>query len=100
MAVGRGSRVGVLFDQSTRTYVSLLAVLKAGAAYVPLDTSYPPDRVVFILALGGAGARHDEPPVAADVPGRRPRDRLTATPPGPPAHRVHDPGQGPRPDGV
>ena len=35
-------RVGVMFRQSIETYVSLLAVLKLNAAYVPLDASFPP----------------------------------------------------------
>ena len=36
-----GDRIGILLDKSINTYVSLLAVLKANAAYVPLDPSFP-----------------------------------------------------------
>jgi non-ribosomal peptide synthetase-like protein len=43
-----GDRVGVMFRQSIETYVSLLAVLKLNAAYVPLDASFPPERLSFI----------------------------------------------------
>jgi non-ribosomal peptide synthetase-like protein len=43
-----GARVAILLERSTYTYVALLAVLKSGAAFVPIDPSYPADRVAFI----------------------------------------------------
>jgi non-ribosomal peptide synthetase-like protein len=46
--VERGSRVGILLHRSSQTYVALLAVLKAGAAFVPIDPGSPRDRVAFI----------------------------------------------------
>jgi non-ribosomal peptide synthetase component F len=39
-----GERVGVLFEKTIHRYVALLAVMKIGAAYVPLDASFPTDR--------------------------------------------------------
>ena len=36
-----GDRIGLLFDKSIHSYVALLAVLKIGAAYVPLDAGFP-----------------------------------------------------------
>ena len=48
-----GDRVGLLFDQALPSYVGLLAVLKIHAAYVPLDASYPPDRLSYILRDAG-----------------------------------------------
>jgi non-ribosomal peptide synthetase-like protein len=45
-----GDRVGLLFDKSVETYVALLAVMKANAAYVPLDPRFPTDRIRFVLA--------------------------------------------------
>ncbi|HKG81124.1 MAG TPA: amino acid adenylation domain-containing protein [Pyrinomonadaceae bacterium] len=47
--VGPESLVGVLLDRSTALPVALLAILKAGAAYLPLDPAYPPERLSFML---------------------------------------------------
>jgi amino acid adenylation domain-containing protein len=47
--VGREDLVCILLERSAETAVCALAVLKAGAAYVPLDPSYPPDRLSFML---------------------------------------------------
>jgi len=55
LGVQAGDFVGLLLAKSTELYVGMLAVLKAGAAYVPLDLSFPADRVSFIL--GDCGAR-------------------------------------------
>eukprot|EP01117_Protostelium_nocturnum_P018584 TRINITY_DN7801_c1_g1_i1.p1 TRINITY_DN7801_c1_g1~~TRINITY_DN7801_c1_g1_i1.p1 ORF type:complete len:1607 (+),score=483.52 TRINITY_DN7801_c1_g1_i1:421-5241(+) len=41
--------VGIFMAKSVELYLSILAILKLGAAYVPLDLSFPPDRVKFIL---------------------------------------------------
>ncbi|MCW8193296.1 amino acid adenylation domain-containing protein [Proteobacteria bacterium 005FR1] len=43
--VERGDRVGILLDRSNRLPVSVLACWKAGAAFVPLDPSYPDERL-------------------------------------------------------
>ncbi|MDQ2097153.1 MAG: amino acid adenylation domain-containing protein [Tychonema bourrellyi B0820] len=42
--------VGVCFDRSLDAIVSLLAVLKAGSAYLPLDPAYPKERLDFMLS--------------------------------------------------
>ncbi|HEX4381995.1 MAG TPA: amino acid adenylation domain-containing protein, partial [Myxococcales bacterium] len=46
---GPGERVAVFLDRSRRVVVALLATLKTGAAYVPLDPRYPADRVAFLV---------------------------------------------------
>jgi amino acid adenylation domain-containing protein len=46
--------VGVLMDRSADMVVGLLAVLKAGAPYLPLDPDYPDERLNFMLKDGQA----------------------------------------------
>ena len=45
----RGSFVGLWLPRSADAHLALLAILKSGAAYVPLDPDYPPERVAYIL---------------------------------------------------
>jgi non-ribosomal peptide synthetase-like protein len=47
--VAPGDRIGLLLDRSAETYITLLAVMKAGAAYVPLATAFPEDRMALII---------------------------------------------------
>ena len=49
----QGNSVGILLERSLDTYVALLGVLKAGGSFVPLDASFPADRVEFIAADAG-----------------------------------------------
>ncbi|MEA4898237.1 MAG: amino acid adenylation domain-containing protein [Christensenellaceae bacterium] len=51
--LGRGDCVGVLVDRSEMMPVGGLGVLKSGAAYLPLDPSYPADRLEFMLKDAG-----------------------------------------------
>jgi amino acid adenylation domain-containing protein len=41
--------VGICLDRSLDMLVAVLGVLKAGAAYVPLDPAYPKDRIAFVI---------------------------------------------------
>ncbi|HEX8695142.1 MAG TPA: non-ribosomal peptide synthase/polyketide synthase, partial [Longimicrobium sp.] len=50
LGVGPDARVGVLLERSAELIVSILAVLKAGGCYVPLDPGYPPERLRMMLA--------------------------------------------------
>jgi amino acid adenylation domain-containing protein len=45
----RANFVGVLLHRSTDLMTSLMAVLKTGAAYVPLDPAYPANRLAFVV---------------------------------------------------
>jgi amino acid adenylation domain-containing protein len=51
-----GAVVGVALERSVASVVALLAILKAGCVYLPLDVAYPPDRIAFMLADSGAVA--------------------------------------------
>src|SRR5262249_34294332 len=46
----RGKRVGICLERSPEMIVAVLAVLKSGAAYVPLDPAYPQARLRAMLA--------------------------------------------------
>ena len=46
---GPGLVVGLYLDRSADLLVSMLAILKTGAAYLPLDPSYPADRIAFMI---------------------------------------------------
>jgi amino acid adenylation domain-containing protein len=47
--VGLDGLVGICIERSLEMVVGLLGILKAGAAYVPLDPGYPADRLTFML---------------------------------------------------
>jgi len=54
LGVGPEARVGVRRARTPELVASLLGVLEAGAAYVPLDPAYPAERVAFMLEDSGA----------------------------------------------
>ncbi|MET8982232.1 amino acid adenylation domain-containing protein [Streptomyces sp. NPDC004539] len=83
--VGPESRVAVMLPRSVDLIAALWAVLKTGAAYVPIDTGYPADRIAYILDDSGAALLVSD----RDVPGfhRIAADAGTdATNPGVPVH--------------
>jgi len=52
--VGAEVVVGILMERSLEMVSAVLGVLKAGGAYLPLDPSYPPERLAYMLAETGA----------------------------------------------
>ncbi|MFC6081926.1 non-ribosomal peptide synthetase/MFS transporter [Sphaerisporangium aureirubrum] len=112
--VGAGSVVAVCAERSLELLPGLLGVLKAGAAYLPVDPDYPADRVAFMLSdaapaalltqrkirptLPGTAAvvlDLDDPDVWTGGPGPLPR-----TEPGDVAYVIYTSGSTGRPKGV
>ena len=54
LGAGPRSRLGICAERSFDAIVGVLAILKLGAAYVPIDHKYPRDRIAFILRDSGA----------------------------------------------
>ena len=54
--LGRQAIVGVVIGRSIHAITAMLAVLKAGAAYVPIDPDYPRERVEYVLRDSGVQA--------------------------------------------
>ncbi len=76
LGVGPEVAVGVLAERSLEMVVALLAVLKAGGAWLPLDPDHPAERLAYMLADSGA------PVLLA-------QDRLLGCLPGPGAQVLH-----------
>ncbi|MCD9194677.1 amino acid adenylation domain-containing protein [Streptomyces albireticuli] len=101
-----GDRVGVCLERGVDLIVALLAVLRAGAAYVPLDPDYPPERLAFVAEDTGLGVAVSEKPVPGLV--SLPVDAAPAAPAGPLpapepdaiAYVIHTSGSTGRPKGV
>ncbi|MCG8672322.1 MAG: amino acid adenylation domain-containing protein [Pseudomonadales bacterium] len=54
--VSKADFVAICLDRSLNMVVSLWAVLKAGASYIPIEVSYPKDRISYILENSSAKA--------------------------------------------
>lgn len=48
-AIGKGDLIGIYLERSIDMMVTLLGIMKTGAAYVPLDPLFPPDRIAFMM---------------------------------------------------
>ncbi|KOX05327.1 hypothetical protein ADL04_06535, partial [Streptomyces sp. NRRL B-3648] len=66
LGVGAGATVGLLLGRGRDLPAALLGVWKAGAAYLPLDASFPPERLGRLLTDSGAAALVTESAHTAD----------------------------------
>jgi amino acid adenylation domain-containing protein len=68
LGVGPEARVGICLERGVELIVAMLAVLKSGAAYVPLEADYPAERLAFMLADAGVGALLTQESLRAALP--------------------------------
>ena len=68
LGVGPGELVGIFMERSLDMLVALLGVLKAGAAYIPLDPEYPRERLSFIVTDASVRVLVTHEPVLGRVP--------------------------------
>ncbi|SEL36539.1 HxxPF-repeated domain-containing protein, partial [Variovorax sp. YR750] len=62
--------VGIALERSIEMVVGLLAILRAGGAYVPIDPEYPKDRIAYMLEDSGVSLLLTQSHVAATIPVR------------------------------
>jgi amino acid adenylation domain-containing protein len=70
LGVGADALVALATQRSLDTVVGILAIVKAGGAYLPIDPAYPADRLAFMLEDSGARVlvTHDDFKTAATIP--------------------------------
>jgi len=109
MGIGPGKRVGIHLGRSTDMVVTLLAVLSSGAAYVPLDPTYPRERLSLITENASLSLISSEQEALADsrVPVLTPnidslvgRAAAADSAPNLPAYMIYTSGSTGRPKGV
>ncbi|MEU6430648.1 amino acid adenylation domain-containing protein [Microbispora sp. NPDC046973] len=69
LGVRRDDRVAICLEQSTGLAVAVLGVLKAGAAYLPLDPEHPSGRLEYVLADAAASIVVTSPDLRDRLPG-------------------------------
>ncbi|NYV76204.1 non-ribosomal peptide synthetase, partial [Streptomyces sp. UH6] len=98
--VGPERVVAVALPRSVESVVAVLGVLKAGAAYLPVDPAYPPSRIAFMLEDAAPAVVVDDPAVVAEVSGWPETDPGVVVDVRHPAYVIYTSGSTGRPKGV
>ncbi|MBO9648308.1 MAG: amino acid adenylation domain-containing protein [Variovorax sp.] len=70
--VRAGHAVGVMLDRSSAAVITLLGILKTGAAYVPIQPDFPAERIAFMLSHADVGLVVTQAAHRQLVPSERP----------------------------
>ena len=73
LGIGPDVYVALCMERSPQIALSILGILKAGGAYLPLDPSYPKERLAFMLEDSKAAVLLTQEALLANLPKRRPR---------------------------
>ncbi len=68
LGLGPEAMVGLYLERSVEMIIGIIAVLKTGAAYVPMDSSYPAERLEFVLQDTKARVLVTQRALAAEFP--------------------------------
>ncbi|MBV8787485.1 MAG: amino acid adenylation domain-containing protein, partial [Mycobacterium sp.] len=99
--IGTEDRVAVLLDKSPELVITALGVLKAGAVYLPVDPTYPEDRLAFILGDAEAKLVLREPVTElAHYPATAPAELIRPLTPQNTAYLIYTSGSTGLPKGV
>ncbi|PJM91998.1 non-ribosomal peptide synthetase [Streptomyces sp. CB01373] len=98
--VGPEQTVAVALPRSVESVVAVLGVLKAGAAYLPVDPAYPQARIAFMLDDARPAVVIDDPALVAEASGRPETDPGVVVDARHPAYVIYTSGSTGRPKGV
>ena len=101
LGVGPEALVGIQLERSVELIVGILGVLKAGGAFVPIDPSYPQERIDFMLADAGLSVLLTQRDFASADLEKMPDENLqTEVAPDNLAYAIYTSGSTGRPKGV
>ncbi|MFO0760704.1 MAG: amino acid adenylation domain-containing protein [Byssovorax sp.] len=68
LGAGKDTQVGICVERSPEMVIALIAVLKTGAAYVPLDPTYPRDRLALMIEISKLGILITQDRLRSELP--------------------------------
>ena len=87
-----GVLVGIYTDRGPEMVIAVLGILKSGAAYLPLDPSYPADRLAFMIEDSGARLVVTQEHLKSEVPAKHAELVIVSVAPPPPAESAAEGG--------